>query len=41
MDPFQRSCLLEGTDEIGVTLKCLQQIEDYEKARHTFLNRPS
>ncbi|HEV3038849.1 MAG TPA: 3-isopropylmalate dehydratase small subunit [Candidatus Angelobacter sp.] len=40
MDPFQRACLLEGTDEIGATLKCLKQIEDYEKSRHTFLNRP-
>jgi 3-isopropylmalate/(R)-2-methylmalate dehydratase small subunit len=38
MDPFQRSCLLEGTDEIGATLKCLKQIEEYEKSRCTFLN---
>jgi 3-isopropylmalate/(R)-2-methylmalate dehydratase small subunit len=40
MDPFLRSCLLEGTDEIGVTLKCLQQIEAYEKSRNTFLTHP-
>jgi 3-isopropylmalate/(R)-2-methylmalate dehydratase small subunit len=39
MDPFQRTCLLEGTDEIGVTLKCLKQIEAYETSRNTFLNR--
>ncbi len=38
MDPFQRSCLLEGTDEIGVTLKYLKQIEAYEKGRRTYLN---
>src|SRR5207253_1644817 len=40
MDPFQRTCLLEGTDEIGVTLKCLKQIEAYETTRNTFLNHP-
>ena len=39
MDPFQRTCLLEGTDEIGMTLKCLKQIEAYEASRPTFLNR--
>ena len=36
MDPFQRTCLLEGTDEIGATLKCLKQIEAYEASRQTF-----
>lgn len=40
MDPFQRTCLLEGTDEIGVTLKCIKQIEAYEASRREFLNRP-
>lgn len=40
MDPFQRTCLLEGTDEIGVTLKSLKQIEAYEAGRKEFLGRP-
>lgn len=39
MDPFQRTCLLEGTDEIGLTLKCIKQIEAYEASRQTFLSR--
>ncbi len=39
MDPFQRTCLLEGTDEIGVTLKCLKQIEAYEADRREFISR--
>jgi 3-isopropylmalate/(R)-2-methylmalate dehydratase small subunit len=41
MDPFQRTCLLEGTDEIGVTLKYLKQIEAYEERRRTFLTQRS
>jgi 3-isopropylmalate/(R)-2-methylmalate dehydratase small subunit len=31
MDPFRRRCLLEGLDDIGLTLRFAQQITDYEQ----------
>jgi 3-isopropylmalate/(R)-2-methylmalate dehydratase small subunit len=31
IDPFRRRCLLEGLDDIGLTLRFAQQISDYEK----------
>ena len=30
VDPFRRHCLLEGLDDIGLTLQHLQEIEHYE-----------
>jgi 3-isopropylmalate/(R)-2-methylmalate dehydratase small subunit len=33
MDPFRRRCLLEGLDDIGLTLRFAQQITDYEQQR--------
>ena len=33
IDEFRRSCLLEGLDDIGLTLRHEAQIEAYEKAR--------
>ena len=33
---YQRSCLLEGLDDIGLTLKYLGQIASYEKRRPTW-----
>ncbi len=32
VDPFKRHCLLEGLDDIGLTLKKAQKIEAYEEA---------
>jgi 3-isopropylmalate/(R)-2-methylmalate dehydratase small subunit len=31
MEPFRRRCLLEGLDDIGLTLRFAQQITDYEQ----------
>src|SRR4051812_15022083 len=31
VDPFRRRCLLEGLDDIGLTLRFAQQITDYEQ----------
>jgi len=33
IDPFRKDCLLEGLDEIGLTLQKRNTIEDYENAR--------
>jgi 3-isopropylmalate/(R)-2-methylmalate dehydratase small subunit len=33
IDPFRRRCLLEGLDDIGLTLRFAQQISDYEQQR--------
>ncbi|MDP6688977.1 MAG: 3-isopropylmalate dehydratase small subunit [Alphaproteobacteria bacterium] len=30
MDPFRKQCLLEGLDDIGLTLKRKERIDDYE-----------
>jgi 3-isopropylmalate/(R)-2-methylmalate dehydratase small subunit len=32
IDPFRKQCLLEGLDDIGLTLKKLDRIEAFEKA---------
>jgi 3-isopropylmalate/(R)-2-methylmalate dehydratase small subunit len=31
IDPFRKQCLLDGTDEIGLTLASVGQIDSYEK----------
>jgi 3-isopropylmalate/(R)-2-methylmalate dehydratase small subunit len=36
IDPFSRTCLLEGLDEIGTTLKREAEIADYEQKRRNF-----
>src|SRR5262249_17768588 len=36
MDPFSRTCLLEGLDEIGMTLKHEAEIAAYEQKRRNF-----
>ncbi len=33
MDPFRRRCLLEGLDDIGLTLRFEKQISEYERRR--------
>jgi len=33
IDPFRRRCLLEGLDDIGLTLRFAQQITEYEQRR--------
>jgi len=33
MDPFRRRCLLEGLDDIGLTLRFADQIGEYERKR--------
>jgi 3-isopropylmalate/(R)-2-methylmalate dehydratase small subunit len=40
IEPFKRTCLLEGLDEIGITLKYQKQISAYEKSRRSFLVHP-
>ena len=35
IDPFRKSCLLGGLDEIGLTLSSTASIDAYEKARET------
>ena len=37
IDPFSRTCLLEGLDEIGTTLKREAEIARYERTRHVGL----
>jgi 3-isopropylmalate/(R)-2-methylmalate dehydratase small subunit len=37
IDPFRRTCLLEGLDEIGMTLKHEGDIAAYEKSRRVFV----
>jgi 3-isopropylmalate/(R)-2-methylmalate dehydratase small subunit len=37
IDPFSRSCLLEGLDEIGTTLKREAEIARYERTRQADL----
>jgi 3-isopropylmalate/(R)-2-methylmalate dehydratase small subunit len=37
IDPFRRRCLLEGLDDIGLTLQHLDQILTYEKAHEAAL----
>jgi 3-isopropylmalate/(R)-2-methylmalate dehydratase small subunit len=32
VDPFRRECLLNGWDDIGLTLRIVDRISDYEKA---------
>jgi 3-isopropylmalate/(R)-2-methylmalate dehydratase small subunit len=34
VDPFRRQCLLNGWDDIGLTLQSENKIADYEKAHH-------
>jgi 3-isopropylmalate/(R)-2-methylmalate dehydratase small subunit len=34
IDPFRKRCLLEGLDNIGLTLKSEKAISDYEKRVH-------
>jgi 3-isopropylmalate dehydratase small subunit len=36
VDPFTRTCLLEGLDEIGMTLKHEAEITKYEQKRREF-----
>lgn len=38
VDPFRRNCLLEGLDDIGLTLRYETEIEIYEKQRFNGLN---
>jgi len=33
IDPFAKKCLLEGLDEIGLTLTCAAEIDRYERER--------
>ncbi len=35
IDPFKKKCLLEGLDDIGLTMKNDDKIEDFEGARKT------
>lgn len=37
IDPFRRRCLLEGLDDIGLTLQHLDRILEYEKAHESSL----
>ena len=39
IDPFRRKCLLNGLDDIGLTLQHAQVIEAFEQRRPTFLPR--
>lgn len=32
-DPFKRNCLLNGLDDIGLTLQKVEKIEEFEKSR--------
>jgi len=34
VDPFRRECLLNGWDDIGLTLRIAGRIADYEKSHH-------
>jgi len=34
VDPFRRECLLNGWDDIGLTLRIADRITDYEKSHH-------
>jgi 3-isopropylmalate/(R)-2-methylmalate dehydratase small subunit len=34
IDPFRRECLLNGWDDIGLTLRIADRIADYEKSHH-------
>ena len=34
IDPFRRECLLNGWDDIGLTLRVADRIADYEKTHH-------
>ena len=33
IDQFRKDCLIQGLDEIGLTLQSTQDIKDYEKTR--------
>ena len=33
IDQFRKDCLIQGLDEIGLTLQSAQEIKDYEKTR--------
>lgn len=35
VDPFKKQCLIEGLDDIGLTLKNNKKIQDYEENRKT------
>ncbi|EAL5946881.1 3-isopropylmalate dehydratase small subunit, partial [Campylobacter coli] len=37
LDEFRRTCLLEGLDNIALTLKYEEQIKAYEKNSKSFL----
>lgn len=41
IDEFRRYCLLEGLDDIGLTLKHKENISEYEKHRPVWLNLPN
>ncbi|HXW13864.1 MAG TPA: hypothetical protein VEN79_05080, partial [Terriglobia bacterium] len=34
VDPFRRECLLNGWDDIGLTLRIEDKIAEYEKSHH-------
>ena len=34
IDPFRRECLLNGWDDIGLTLRKVDKITQYEKSHH-------
>jgi 3-isopropylmalate/(R)-2-methylmalate dehydratase small subunit len=38
IDPFRRTCLLEGLDEIGMTLKHEAEILAYEQCQRASIN---
>ncbi|HXF05372.1 MAG TPA: 3-isopropylmalate dehydratase small subunit [Blastocatellia bacterium] len=40
IDPFRRECLLQGLDDIGLTLRHEDKIRDYEARRRTFIVAP-
>jgi 3-isopropylmalate/(R)-2-methylmalate dehydratase small subunit len=34
VDPFRRECLLNGWDDVGLTLRIAERISDYENSHH-------
>ncbi len=35
IDPFRKHCLLNGLDDVGLTLQHAKQIDDYEGRQNT------
>ena len=35
IDPFRKRCLMEGLDDIGLTLEKAEAIEDFERSART------